>query len=131
MSAMHQFDHGGTLPLLYAAGVTTPQLVALEFVRVPRSVSTIAGYLGLSLPAASQTVERLVRVGYAVRTESLADRRVKEVRQSPAGRRLVARVATARAARFERSLEALSRATAQKLFRALGEALDELEAAAP
>ena len=131
MSAMHRFDQGLTLPLLYDARVTTPQLAALEFVRSPRSISAVAGKLGLSLPATSQTVDRLVRLGYALRRESPMDRRVKEVTVSRAGLRLLDRVAAARAVRFESALAVLSPATARRLHRVLGDALNELEVTAP
>lgn len=55
-------------------------------------VSRIAEYLGVGQPTASHLVEKLVRQGFASRTESPADRRVTLVRLTTKGEDLVRRL---------------------------------------
>lgn len=115
---MHRFDRGRTRPLLHTAGLTTAQLAVLETVRDPRTVSALAADLGLSRPAASQLVEKLVRAGLVVRTAEARDRRVRSVALTRRGRGVLTRVSAARAARFAGALDALPRPVAAR-FRAV------------
>jgi DNA-binding MarR family transcriptional regulator len=55
-------------------------------------VNNIAEYLGVGQPTASHLVDKLVRQGFAGRTESPTDRRVKLVRLTPQGEDLVRRL---------------------------------------
>jgi DNA-binding MarR family transcriptional regulator len=107
MRAMHRYDGGRTLPILHAAKLTTPQLAVLEFTREPQTVSLVAVYLGLSRPAASQLVDKLVRGRLVRRMESAVDRRERNVVLTARGRALVDKIAAARAVRFNSSLAAL------------------------
>jgi DNA-binding MarR family transcriptional regulator len=50
------------------------------------AVKDIAEALALSLPAISRTLDGLHRLGYVEREENALDRRMKDVRISPAGR---------------------------------------------
>lgn len=55
-------------------------------------VSRIAEYLGVGQPTASHLVDKLVRQGFAGRSESPTDRRVTLVRLTPTGKDLVRRL---------------------------------------
>jgi len=125
---MHRYDNGRTLPMLHAAKLTTPQIAVLEFTRESRTVSTVAIYLGLSRPGASQLIDKLVRSGLVRRVEGATDRRERNVVLSAKGRKLADKIAAARAARFDSSLSMLAPALAarfesilEEVIRALGE----------
>lgn len=130
LAEMYRYDDGRTLPVMYAAGVTTPQLAVLEFARASRTVSAIALHVGLSKPATSQMIDKLVRRGFIRRSEGAIDRRQKAIVLSAKGETLLQKIAAARAARFEASLAALSPETAARLNAALVEAVDAIEKAA-
>jgi DNA-binding MarR family transcriptional regulator len=126
MGAMHRYDAGRTLPLLHAAKLTTPQVAVLEFTREPRTVSTVAAYLGLSRPATSQLVDKLVRRGLVRRVEGTVDRRQRNVILGAKGEALVDRIAAARAARFDSSLAVLKPALAARFGSILNEVIGAL-----
>jgi len=118
------------LPLLHNAKLTTPQLAALEFVFERRTISTVASYLGLSRPATSQMIHKLVRRGLVRRSEGAADRREKTVELTTKGRLLLEQVAAARSARFAESVSVLPKRVVQRLKGALREAVGHMEKAA-
>ena len=126
LGEMHRYDAGRTLPLLHAAQVTTPQLAVLEYVHVPRTVSAVAEHVGLSRPATSQMINKLVERRLVRRSEGRVDRREKVVVITALGDQLLARVAAARTKRFHASLAHLSAAAASDLKGALLRALAEL-----
>ena len=130
LRAMHRYDSGRTLPILHAAKLTTPQIAVLEFIREPQTVSTVATYLGLSRPATSQLIDKLVRSGLIHRTEGATDRRERNVILSAKGRSLVDRIAAARAARFASSLEVLPPPVAARFHSVLEEVIAALGEAA-
>jgi len=129
LSEMHRYDAGRTLPLMHAAKLTTPQLAVLEFVRVSRTVSAVAVHLGLSRPATSQMINKLVHRKLVRRSEGAVDRREKALIVSAKGIALLERISAARAARFEASLAVLSPRAAARLRRALEETVAELDKA--
>jgi DNA-binding MarR family transcriptional regulator len=131
MSAMHRYDAGRTLPLMHTAKLTTPQFAVLEFVRRPHKVSAVAVYVGLSRPATSQMIDKLVSRRLVRRSEGLGDRREKAVELSARGKALLERIAAARAAGFEASLAVLSGRVAAKLEAALVDVFEELDKALP
>jgi MarR family transcriptional regulator, organic hydroperoxide resistance regulator len=133
MGEMHWFDAGRALPLLHAANLTTTQLAALEFVFERRTISAVASYLGLSRPATSQMVDKLVRRGLVRRSEGAADRREKAVMLTAKGQVLLKKIAAARSARFAKSVSVLPKRAAIRLKGALREAVRHMEtdAAAP
>ena len=88
------------------------------------SVKDVAERLGISLPAASRAVDSLVRRGLAERAEDEVDRRVKRVRTTRKGDRLVERLVAARIRSFELLLESFTVTERRKL----GDALDEIVA---
>lgn len=107
LRAMHRHDAGRTLPILHAAKLTTPQVAALEFILESKTVSAVATHLGLSRPATSQLIDKLVRGGLVRRKEGETDRRERHVVISAKGRSFIDRLAAARAARFASSLAVL------------------------
>ena len=86
------------------------------------SVKDVADRLGISFPAASRAVEPLVQRGFVERAEDPADRRVKRVRTTKDGDRLVERLVATRIESFEQLLEGFSATERRKL----GDALDEI-----
>jgi DNA-binding MarR family transcriptional regulator len=68
----------------------------------------LAGELGLSVAATGRAVDTLVRIGLAERHEDAADRRVKRVTLTPAGRELVDRLTAGRREDTRRFAEALT-----------------------
>jgi len=127
LAEMHQYDAGRTLPLLHAAQLTMPQLAVLEFVHHPRTVSGIADHIGLSRPATSQMINKLVRRTLVRRSESASDRREKAVELTVQGQELLARISAARTKRFLASLARLSGAAVIRLEKALLQAVTELQ----
>lgn len=130
LGEMHLFDAGRSLPLLHAAKLTTPQLAALEFVFERRTISTVASYLGLSRPATSQMIQKLVRRGLIRRSEGAIDRREKTVALTAKGKALLKKIAAARSARFAKSVSVLPRRSASRLKGALREAVRDIDRAA-
>jgi len=131
LGAMHRYDAGRTLPILRAAKLTTPQLAVLEFTREPHTVSVVATCLGLSRPATSQLIDKLVRGRFVRRIEGTTDRRERNVILSAKGKALVDSIAAARAARFDSSLAVLPPAVASRFQLILTEVVDSLSAASP
>src|SRR5688572_18011756 len=88
----------------------------------PLSVKDVADRLGISLPTASRAVDSLVRRGLVERAEDPVDRRMKQVRTSPKGDRLMERLVAARIRAFEGLLDGFNATERRKL----GDALDEI-----
>jgi len=86
------------------------------------SVKDVSERLGISFPAASRAVEPLVRRGIVERAEDPVDRRVKRVRTTKSGDRLVERLIATRIKSFEAMLDGFSATERRKL----GDALDEI-----
>jgi DNA-binding MarR family transcriptional regulator len=131
LTAMHRYDAGRTLPILHRAKLTAPQLAVLEFVHVPRIMSAVAAHIGLSRPATSQMIDKLVHRRLVRRSAGTEDRREKTVLLSAKGDSLIKNIARARAARFDASLAALPSVIAATLAATLSEVVDELEKAQP
>ena len=86
------------------------------------SVKDVSDRLGISFPAASRAVEPLVQRGIVERTEDTQDRRVKRVRTTKQGDRVVERLIATRIKSFEQLLDGFSATERRKL----GDALDEI-----
>ena len=86
------------------------------------SVKDVSERLGISFPAASRAVEPLVKRGIVERAEDPLDRRVKRVRTTKEGDRLVERLIATRIKSFEQLLDGFSVTERRKL----GDALDEI-----
>jgi DNA-binding MarR family transcriptional regulator len=129
LGEIHRHDAGHILPLLHAAKLTTPQLAVLEFVFEPCTISTVASYVGLSRPATSQMIHKLVRRGLLRRSEGAADRREKNVVLTARGMALLETIAAARTARFARSISILPARTATRLKAAVSDAVRHMDKA--
>ena len=86
------------------------------------SVKDVSERLGISFPAASRAVEPLVKRGIVERADDPLDRRVKRVRTTRQGDRLVERLIATRIKSFEQLLDGFSVTERRKL----GDALDEI-----
>jgi DNA-binding MarR family transcriptional regulator len=87
--------------------VTSSQLLALRYLALNEQplMSDLADGLGISYPAATKTVERLVKKGLAAREDDPMDRRVVRVNLTKDGMRLVRRILAEKNARFHRILQ--------------------------
>lgn len=86
----------------------------------PRSLNGLAERLGgLSLPTLSRAVEALVKRGFVSRTEDAADRRVKRLELTLAGRQTIDRLVAIRAAEFAAVLETLTAEERERLADAI------------
>ena len=87
----------------------------------------------ISLPAASRTVDDLVRRGFVERHEDTEDRRMKRVRLTDAGRAVSRRLNAARLSGMQQFAQTLTKAERQSLSRALATLLarDEIAACRP
>lgn len=101
--------------------LTVPQLRALLHVRRrPGSgLSPLADHLGMSLPAASGLVDRLVRADLIERSADPVERRRIQLRLTPSGAELVGRAHLLVRARLSADLAALSPTDLAQLASAL------------
>ena len=90
------------------------------------TVKELAESLGLSLPGASRAVDALVDRGLLHRREDTADRRMKRLRITDAGRHALERLDEARLAGIENFVATLPPAHVKRLSGALGPVLDGL-----
>lgn len=90
----------------------------------PLSAARLAERLGISAPAMSRTLDGLVQKGFVKRTESNADRRVRPLNITAAGRELAEGLTALRRAQIDRFLEGLASEQTALLSAAL-EAIDE------
>ena len=84
----------------------------------------------VSLPAASRTVDDLVRRGFVERHEDVADRRMKRVSLTEAGRSIIRRLNGARLSGLQQFTETLTDAERQMLAQALLKLLEREDVAA-
>jgi DNA-binding MarR family transcriptional regulator len=115
--------------------VTPSQLVALRYLSLNESslMSDVAEGLGISFPAATKTIDRLVRKQLAGRAEDPHDRRVVRIRLTDKGRGLVEEIHRERARRFDLVLDRLEPGARSALHRSMEEfitsAIDDAETA--
>jgi DNA-binding MarR family transcriptional regulator len=119
---------GDTLALMNEAGITLPQLLFLVRLRqsVVSTASELAGRLNMSLPATSQMVDRLFRLGLLTRAEDAEDRRRKRLATTPRADALLDKITRARAAEYTRGTARLSPAVRKELTLALQKAVRDL-----
>lgn len=94
----------------YGSEEITPSLMeCLQYVYLngPSPVREIASGLEVTVSAASQLVERLVRKGLATRSENAEDRRLTSVELSPEGAELVRQMRKRRLGWFESVVSAI------------------------
>jgi DNA-binding MarR family transcriptional regulator len=94
------------------------------------SVKELAELLGLSVPAASRTVEGLWQRGYLERREDEHDRRVKRVQMTASGREIAARLHRERLAGLQELVATLSERQRTQLSAALASLIERDEIAA-
>ena len=101
--------------------VTMAQLQALRYLsrNDQRLMSDLAEGLGISYPAATKTVERLVKKELVSREGDPADRRVVRVRLTDAGARMVERIGAEMNRRLGAVLEHLHEADREALLRGM------------
>ena len=115
--------------------VTPSQLVALRYLALNESslMSDVAEGLDISFPAATKTIDRLVRKGLAARAEDPRDRRVVRIRLTDHGKKLVNDIYKERAQRFGDVLLRLDAAERSSLTRSMevfiSAAIDDRETA--
>jgi DNA-binding MarR family transcriptional regulator len=102
-------------------------LHVLDLVTGEASVKDVGEALGLSFPAASRTVDGLLRRGYVERREDEQDRRVKRLRLTAAGRDAVERLNRARLTGLEDFASTLSDAQRSRLSGAIASLLERGE----
>ncbi len=119
---------GRVLAFMAKASVTVPQVILLDFARKnPDSTpSSLAAIMKISLPSASQMIERLVKLGLAQRAEDADDRRRRTINVTSKGRSLLTRLEAVRSAEYAAGAARLSPATRRRLSEALAEALRDL-----
>ena len=83
------------------------------------SLKELADRLGLSLPAVSRSIDGLVQRGLVTRAEDADDRRMKQVRATPAAPELIERLTELRLAGIESFVATLSARERSKLASAL------------
>lgn len=121
---------GRALTLFAQASVTVDQAILLNYAQsIPDSTpSSLAAKMNVSLPSASQMVERLVKLGHLRRTEDPRDRRRKAITVTAKGAAFLVRLKRVRSEEFAVGTNALSERTRRRLEEALARALDELRA---
>src|SRR4051812_13184526 len=85
------------------------------------SVKEVSEELGISLPGASRTVDALMRRGYLERREDDADRRMKRIGITPAGRDVARRILEARLEGLEQFTSSLTSEQRTRLMAALSD----------
>lgn len=94
------------------------------------TLKQLAELVLVSMPAASRTVDDLVRRGFAVRHEDVDDRRMKRVRLTDDGRCVIRRLNAARLSGLEQFTQTLTDAERRKLSAALSKLLERAEVSA-
>jgi DNA-binding MarR family transcriptional regulator len=119
---------GDTLALMAEAGLTLPQVLFLTRLRQAgeSTPSELAERLNMSLPATSQMVERLFKLGFLTRREDAGDRRRKRLAVTPAAERMLDKLVRARAAEYAKGTARLSPVLRRELGAALAKAVREL-----
>ena len=79
-------------------------VLKLMCVNGKHQVGQMAGFLGVSAPAATKNIDKLERLGLIARSRSEGDRRTTLLNVSPAGRELVERYERLETARLEAAL---------------------------
>ncbi len=103
---------------------TELKLLKLIAARETQTVGEIAAFLGVSQPAASQAVDKLVRQKWLRRTPGVADRRTAELSLTAVSRRLLTRYDSARLQRLVKVTQGFSPAQ----LRRAGALLDAVSA---
>src|ERR1700760_1474206 len=94
-SFLKQVSHprGKVLKLLTESSITVPQVIVLDQVRANRNCTPteLSATMKVSLPSASQMVDRLVKQKLLLRVEDAQDRRRKVISLTPKAKRFLTR----------------------------------------
>lgn len=72
-----------------------------------KTVGDVSRYMGVSYPAATKTIDKLVKLGYLRRKEDFRDRRIAHLHLTPLGQRVVEKYSQSRDEQVQRILEKL------------------------
>lgn len=109
------------LRFVKASGLSMPQFNILMQLHYQRAcgISDIGARMNISTAAASQLAEKLVQAGLLERAEDPADRRVKQLRLTAAGRDLVEAALSARYRWVDELIEKLQPVEREQLAEAM------------
>ena len=133
---LHKNCNADLFEAVGAMELTLTQIKALHYLQESDrelTVKQLAELIPVSLPAASRTVDDLVRRGFAQRKEDSSDRRMKRVRVTDAGRAVTVRLNAARLSVLEQFVANLDPHERELLVPALATLLarDEIAACRP
>lgn len=135
MHHMFLYDRGNQLRVVEETGLSMTQCkVLLELGGLGRTaeawqVSDLAELFGVSVPSMSRAVDALVKGKLASRVEDPDDRRVRRVKITSKGKKIVATLVTVRLTGIESFVATLSAAQRRKLDAAIESLLDREEIA--
>jgi DNA-binding MarR family transcriptional regulator len=130
MHHMFLYDRGNQLRVIEETGLSITQCkVLLELGGLGHSaevwqVSDLAEIFGVSVPSMSRAVDALVKAKLASRVEDPDDRRVRRVKITAKGKKLVATLVTVRQTGIESFVATLSAAQRRKLDAAVEALMD-------
>ncbi len=130
MHHMFLYDRGNQLRVIEETGLSMTQCkVLLELGGLGHEaqvwqVSDLAELFGVSVPSMSRAVDALVKAKLATRVEDPDDRRVRRVKITPKGKKLVATLVTVRVAGIESFVATLSAPQRRKLDAAVEALMD-------
>lgn len=130
---LHKNCNSEVLEAFGALELTLTQIKLLHYIEERPSAVTLkqaAELVRISLPAASRTVDDLVRRGYVQRSEDHDDRRCKRIRPTEAGLAVTRRLAAARLHGLEQFTQTLTEPERRALAAALSELLRRPDVAA-
>jgi DNA-binding MarR family transcriptional regulator len=110
-------------------GVTVPQMATLSILheRGPMTLSELAAASGISLSAASQLIDRMVKRGLVSREDDPANRRRSQLTATSRSKTLLERISKARRSHFESALDELPSDLRRELSRVLERVLKAYE----
>jgi DNA-binding MarR family transcriptional regulator len=136
MSVFMQHSMRENMQFWRESKLSMPQgIVMIKIARAEAcGVSDVAEFLGVTPAAASQTVDRMVQMGYLERTEDPHDRRVKQITLSERGKEMVKESVQIRMSWFKDLIPFISpeeQASVTVSLQTLVRAAHELEAQTP
>jgi DNA-binding MarR family transcriptional regulator len=129
---LHKHCNSDLFEAVGALELTLTQIKLLHYLEEatqPLTLKDGAELVNISLPAASRTVDDLVRRGFAERYEDLEDRRMKRVSLTAEGRAVIRRLNAARLSGLQKFAEELSDSERKSLAAALSKLLEREEIA--
>jgi DNA-binding MarR family transcriptional regulator len=119
---------GDALEQMRNGGVTLPQVLVLRRAAGlgETNITDIAEHVHMSLPAASQMIDRLVALKLIARSEARDDRRRKNLQVTNRGLALLMAIREARSREFAAGVAPLPTPLKEKLGKILGAALKHL-----